>query len=239
MAKPFVWIALDGIETDKLDIIRALNAVEGNFGYKINLDFVLTHGIEDALRSLDARKRVFVDLKMWNGNRTMSSVFRMCADIGVSAVNAYAFAGGGDSREAGYELKKAIDDFRSWRPFSPLQIYGVTILSHYGEEYTFRMHGGALVDMIASLTEESVRAGVNGVIMPGSFARDLVQYRIRKVLTGYRPNWYHDERHSESFEPDDIRGLSAVEIVCGSPIMNSKDPPAALQRVLDELPSIG
>lgn len=241
MAKPFLWIALDGIGSHRLNLVRELDAVEGDFGFKINLDYVLTDGIENAFRSLRARKRVFVDLKMWNGSRTMASVFRMCADVGVAAVNAYAFAGGGDSREAGYELKKAIDDFRSWRPVSPLQIYSVTILSHYGEQYALRMLGGSLEDWIADLTKESVNAGVDGVIMPGSFARDLAQYRVRKVLTGYRPDWFKDDRHSESFTSDDVKGLKNYEIVCGSPIMRNKDmnPVDALRRVLEELPDLG
>lgn len=240
MAKPFVWIALDDIQDESLGVIGMLDAVEGDFGFKVNLDFVLEGGLEHARSSLATKRKIFVDLKMWNGQRTMARVFTMCDDAGISVVNTYALAGGeGTTREEGWELKQAIAKYREKRPGSMMQIYAVTILSHYGEDYVNRFFGDDLVTVVELLTEESIDAGADGVIMSGSMAEKLAHLDVKKVLTGYRPDWYQDDRHSESFTPQNIAGLSDIEIVCGSPIMKSDDPVEALKRVLAELPDLG
>lgn len=238
MAKPFVWIALDDIQDESLGVIGMLDEVEGNFGYKVNLDFALEGGLEHARKILGTKRKVFVDLKMWNGQRTMARVFTMCDDAGISVVNSYALAGGAPSRERGWELRKAIETFRTNRPGSMMQIYGVTILSHYGEEFSSRFFGDDLGTIVDHLTEEANDAGVDGVIMSGSLAEKLAHITFKRVLTGYRPDWYQDDRHSESFKPNDLKGLSNIEIVCGSPIMKSEDPVEALKRVLAELPEL-
>ena len=234
--QPFLWVALDGLSEDvnmTATIAAELEAVDGNFGFKVNLDYALEHGLGEVTNF--TKRPVFADLKIWNGSRTMAEIFVKCHDAGIAVTNAYAFAGGSDTREAGQELRKAISEFRRKRPDSKLQIYAVTILTHYGAQYAQRMFGRSLADIVKMLAEESVHAGADGIIMPGTLLKHVRDIPLKKISPGYRPLWFGDARHSESYSASEIAEGDNVEIVCGSPIMQNRTPALALKLLLAEL----
>ena len=228
---PRLWVALDGLTTKQSETIAKANQlhkeVEGDYGFKINLDFVLQSGIEEAIALLP-RRPIFVDLKMWNGARTMAQVFCDLNHAGVFATNAYAFAGD--------ELAKAIRVFREkTQGRSALRIYAVTILTHYNDVYTMRLWVKILRELVPELVSEGIKAGADGVIVPGTTLRVLGP-EVCKIMPGLRPAWYHrDDRHEQEYTPEDIVGRLDVEAVCGGPIMNNDDPVAALRRILREI----
>ena len=97
--KPFLFVALDGLagkEKETMEVAERLSDVEGPFGFKVNLDYLLKRGLEGLASSLrevlQLDRPVFTDLKMWNGTRTMRSAIEMLVDNGVDYLNVYALA---------------------------------------------------------------------------------------------------------------------------------------------------
>ncbi|HYF29168.1 MAG TPA: orotidine 5'-phosphate decarboxylase / HUMPS family protein [Candidatus Paceibacterota bacterium] len=234
---PFLWVGLDGLVRDRVEtraIAAELASVPGNFGFKVNLDYALAVGIGNLRRGPLKERPLFVDLKMLNGARTMTQILIALAHEGVTATNAYALAGGGESY-GGDELARSIAELRRQFSSTRMRVYGVTVLTHYGEAYStahFRAPLGKVVRMFA---EECVTAGADGVIMPGTQLKEVEHLRILKVLPGIRPSWYRDTRHEQETAPEAVAGRSDIEVVCGSPIMKDRDPAAALTRILAAL----
>ena len=56
-----------------------------------------------------------------------------------------------------------------------------------------------------------------------------------KAVAGVRPKWYADDRHEEEIEPKVAVGKGADILVCGSPIMKSKNKMEALENILKEM----
>lgn len=234
---PFLWVALDGLTDEDpsqtFRIARQLDLEKEEFGFKVNLDWVLRHGMRRvSTNALFQDRQLFVDLKMWNGARTMAQVFCDMADANVSVVNAYALAGGYGQRNA--QLKEAIERFRSKRPSSKMRIYAVTVLTHYSDEYCERHFGKTLLEEVCDLAQEGIAAGADGVIGPGSI---LTRTSIckTKISPGLRTPWYRDERHAQELQLQDIAGRPDFEVVCGGPIMKHSDHVWALHKILSAL----
>ncbi|MCK4891624.1 MAG: hypothetical protein KAS78_03065, partial [Candidatus Pacebacteria bacterium] len=69
--KPLLFIALDGLSTEEektLEIAEQLSKIEGNIGFKLNLDYLLKESTGSAIRKLQRFGRpIFADIKMFNG----------------------------------------------------------------------------------------------------------------------------------------------------------------------------
>ncbi|HEY4519931.1 MAG TPA: orotidine 5'-phosphate decarboxylase / HUMPS family protein [Candidatus Paceibacterota bacterium] len=237
---PFLWVALDGLgenEKKTLAIAQKLHEVGGHFGFKVNNDWLLKHEINAARRMLPDRD-IFADTKMWNGASTMARSFLTLHNAGFTLTNAHALAGG-SYEGAGSELKKAITMFRSGVGKGPhMSIYGLTILTHYNGVYSRRMFKSELPWMVLSLTREALAAGCDGVIVPGNMLSRMYRYMIYpKIVPGVRFAGEGDQekKHEETVTPESLAGRTDVQAVCGSPIMNSSDPVAALKRMLEAL----
>ncbi len=234
--RPFLWIAFDGLaerEVETLALAHELMRVPGNTGVKVNLDAALKYGFAP-LRKMFADVPLFVDLKMMNGARTMTSVLLEAHRAGFTAVSAHAL-GGGHSTKNGGDPRQAIADFREREPGSPLRIYAVTIMTHYSDDYCAAHFGCSMVDLVRRLAVEGINAGADAIIMPGTFLNQVSGLRSTWVIPGIRPKNYRDTRHKQAVLPEMLKGRKDVEGVCGSPIVYADDPPQALVSILSAL----
>lgn len=230
MHQTFLWLPLDGLleERDKtLAIARELDHQEGDFGFKVNKDWVLKVGTDSMRPAPLGNRPFFVDIKAWNGWRTMARMFSDFHHANVTVTNAYAIAGP--------ELKRAIETFRSGVA-SNMRIYGVTLLSHYGEEYCLRHFKRTRSEETRFLAGEAVSAGADGVILSGDLREEASHLGTIRALTGIRPEGVrHDGVHEKPVPPERIAGLKRVEAVGGSFIMNAEDPVSVLRGTLRAL----
>lgn len=235
----FLWVGLDGLnkeESKTLSIALELHKTGGHFGFKVNNDWLLKRGVGEALRPLPARP-VFADTKMWNGAGTMARSFVVLHRAGFSATNAYALAGG-SYEGAGSELKEAISSFQKEVGKGPrMRVYALTILTHYNGVYSRRMFKSELPRMVTYLAGEGLRAGADGIIVPGSTLSHLFRFgKNTKVIPGIRCSGeFNGGKHAHTVVPEELAGRTDIEAVCGSPIMDSDDPVAAMKRTLDAL----
>ena len=99
LPKPLLFIALDYREEDANNKIyktaEQLSSINGQFGYKLNIDAVVRYDfIGDLVKRVASLGRpVFVDMKMGNGSSTMASITRDLCSRGVKIINAWAHLG--------------------------------------------------------------------------------------------------------------------------------------------------
>jgi len=227
--KPFLFIALDDLakeEKETLSIAEQLASISGNFGFKINLDYILKKGFKNAFKPIQQFGRpVFADLKMWNGTRTMVSVIENLVAMKVDYTNVYVLA---DDL-----LPKTIRIAEGTKT----KVLGLTVLTHFNKNYCQKHFRRSLLETIQHFAEIAVKAGCHGVILPGTALESVKNLNIIKVVPGVRPSWYKDTRHKEEVEPRVAIEKGANILVCGSPIMKSRKPVEALKKVLSEINS--
>lgn len=225
---PLLFVALDDLtqkEADTLAVLRKFTNVEGNWGIKVNLDWMLKRGIETALsilEDLNLERPIFVDLKMWNGKRTMRDVFKMLAGR-VDYVNSYVLAGP--------ELQGSLEPLQGTKT----KVLGVTVLTHYDDNYCQEWFRRSLRDMVCFSAEKAVTIGCDGIILPGTMAGYVSDMKIEKHVPGIRPSWFKDDRHSEEVTPQKMAEVGVDGAVCGSPIIKVAKNPAAVAEVGDSV----
>jgi len=222
-----LFVALDGIKDKTAETLVAVESfmeVDGDFGFKINLDYVLAVGYKAAVGSIrEFGRPIFVDLKMWNGGRTMASIVGDLVQLGVDYTNGYALAG--------KELARAVKAAEG----SDTKILGLTVLTHYDEAYCQLHFRRSLPETVQHFAGISVDSGCHGIILPGTTLGEVTDLAGDKAVPGARPPWYSDDRHSEEITPRAAKEAGATIVVCGSPIMKSDDKVRALRMVLAEL----
>jgi len=223
---PKIFIAYDDLikeEEKHLEMMGVLCKTFGNqVGVKVNLDYVLQKGFGTIPRLPLSESSLFVDLKIWNGSRTMGDVFNELYKFGVDYSNVYSLA---DT-----EIKKALEKDHP-------QILGLTVLSHYTDAYCQKFFGKNLNETTKLLAQTAVENGCSGIILPGTTLEAVAEIdsSIIRVVPGIRPSWYEDKRHPQEIEPRMAIEKGATILVIGSPIMKSPDPIVATQRILDEI----
>lgn len=227
--KPLLLIALDdlaGKEEKTLKVAEQLSKVEGNFGFKVNLDYLLNpeKGLKTLLAPIQQFDRpVFFDLKMWNGTRTMASVIENLVALGVDYLNVYALA---DEL-----LPKAIQITEGTKT----KVLGLTVLTHFNEAYCQKHFRRSLPETVRHFAEVAVKTGCHGIILPGTALEAVADLDTIKVVPGVRSTWYKDTRHEEEVELRVAAEKGANILVCGSPIMKSENQVDALRRILAEI----
>jgi len=222
-----LFVAADGLSSEEGETRNILWGLVGaglQFGIKVNLDYILQHGYARAFSDLRVYDRqLFVDLKMWNGKRTMVDVAKAMVGHEVDFFNIYALA---DS-----EIPPVIEVTRGTKT----KVLAVTVLTHYDDAYCQRHFQRSLWEAVRHFGETAVELGCDGIILPGTVLDAVAHLDTVKVVPGVRPLWYKDTRHSEEIEPSVAKKKGADIVVCGSPIMKSDDPAAAMKRILQEL----
>lgn len=222
-----LFVALDDIKDKAGQTLAAMGSfatVPGDFGYKINLDYLLVRGCAAAMETVRSFGRpIFADLKMWNGGRTMASVVDDLVALGVDYLNVYALADG--------EIERVVKATAG----SKTKVLGLTVLTHYDEAYCQKHFRRSLPKTVGHFAKVAVDAGCHGIILPGTMLGEVADLSTIKVVPGVRSPWYQDTRHSEEITPACAKAGGANILVCGSPIMKAEDKPAALRRVLEEI----
>ena len=232
MSKPIVFVALDGLATERAKTLKTAEdlckAEGGDYGFKVNLDALVDveMGLREILAPIQVLNRpIFADLKVFNGIRTMASLFAKLAALGVQYTNVWALAE--------TLLPKAIKAVEG----TQTKILGLSVLTHYDEAYCQRHFGRDFPSTVRHFAQVAVENGCHGIILPGTQLSAVQDLDTFKVVPGVRPTWYHDDRHSEEAEitPGQAVADGADALVCGSPIMKWADPLEALENILIEV----
>lgn len=237
MAKDnLVYVALDYDSQDQnLDFARDLSqrVDSDQYGFKINLDAVANfspsalnpYSFVKQVRGLG--KPVFVDMKMWNGGRTMENIAKGCADLGVDIVNMYPHAGG-----------KFIERVKGSLDGSDTKLFTLTVLTHYTDADTQTLYRCSLNEAVRKLAKIGFESGADGLVVPGNQIGDLRLSAMEILSPGIRPSWFEDKKandQEQTVTPYEAVSNGARYIVVGSPIRKSFSPSEALERIIGEI----
>jgi len=193
--KGFVFVALDyDSQLDNISFATKLaeNVHSIDYGFKINLDSVANFN-PDALSPFamvsainKLYRPIFVDMKMWNGGRTMENIAKGCADSGVNIINIYPQAG-----------KKFIEKVKRSLEETNTKLFGLTVLTHYTDKDTQRLYGKSLRDSVRMFAEMNQEFGVDGIVVPGTQLDVVQNFSYLKLCPGIRPEWYENKKVNE------------------------------------------
>ena len=234
--KPFIYVALDYDNQAKVfeGAKRLADVGSDRYGFKVNLDSVADFspgsvGPNEFIRTMNgyAKDRpLFVDLKMWNGGRTMANIAKGCADVGVDIINTYAHAG-----------PKFIQKVAKVLEGSKTKLFALTVLTHYTDEDAMQLYGCNLACATSRLAQMAVEGGAHGIIVPGTQLDVVQSLEVLKLVPAVRPTWYEDKKVNDQEQPvtpeEAVKG-GANYLVVGSPITKSENPVQALERILQE-----
>ena len=229
--QPFLFVALDGLAENRrktLEFAQQLlrGTTQRNFGFKLNLDFLLRQGVVRAVREIRCAfpgRQIFADLKMWNGKRTMRSIAKTLIDNEVDYLNVYALAD-----DLLSEVVRVAEG-------SKTKVLGLTVLTHYTEDYCQKHFRRSLRETVQHFAKVVLDAVGDGIILPGTTLEVVQDLKTIKAVPGIRSEWYTDTRHEQEITAKEAVSGGADILVCGSPIMKSSDPVRALIRVLSEM----
>ena len=226
MTSPFLFVALDGLldqERETINAVRDMEQVQGNFGYKINLDYLIRRGTRIANLQISTTRPIFVDTKAWNGERTMAGIAEILVDAGVDYFNVWV--------QADDQLANAVKATEG----SKTKILGVTVLTHYGNEWCEMYFRRSLRETVMFLTQRAKDLGLHGVVLPGTCLIAVRDSDLIKIVPGIRMEDFQDTRHKQEVTPEFATQNGAGIIVCGSPIMRAPNKTNALRQVLSRL----
>lgn len=232
----FIYLAIDQSEQSAvLDQAENLakNVPSSGYGFKINLDAVLNFWTssksprEFILELSKLGKPIFVDIKIWNGERTMSNIAAGLADLNVDIINVYPHSG----RKFVKKMKESIAG-------SKTKLFGLTVLTHYTEEYTREIYGLSFSDTVRKLAQIDLECGVDGIILPPTELKTVRDINLLKLCPGIRPDWFIEKKtnnQEQTATPRDAILAGASHLVIGSPVFKSENPVEALKKVLNEI----
>ena len=226
MKSPLLFVALDDLgnkEWETLEVVRELDQVPGDFGYKINLDCLIAEGVRTTICKLPASRPIFADSKTWNGKRTMTDIAKMLVDAGVDYFNVWVQA---DDQLAG--AVKATEG-------SKTKILGVTVLTHYNDDWCRMYFCRSLKETVVFLTQRAKDLGLHGVVLPGTCLAAVKDSDRIKTVPGIRMEDFKDDRHKQEVTPEFAAQNGADIVVCGSPIMKVSDKAGTLRQILSRL----
>ncbi len=233
MPEPFLFVGLDYENPyEAAEFAKELAQVKDDrFGFKINLDLFINcalNGDTEPLAIIDELgKPMFADFKMWNGRRTMTSIAQTAGVTGIDYFNVYSLAGGDF-------LEKVVEEANK----KSTKVLGVTVLTHYDDDYCQRMRGCSMEKAVRKDAEVAYDAGCHGIILPGTMLGEVRDLEMEKLVPAVRPDWYG--KTGDNYQKQEFSVREAIEgganlLVCSSPIRKSKDRKEALVKTLEEM----
>lgn len=226
MAEHLLYVALDHNDrSSNLTLAAQLATEPGNFGFKINQDhYTLWSGYVDQIAALG--KPLFIDTKINNGSRTMKNIVADIANKGADHTNVWATA------------ERLIRPLAETIKEKKTQLLGVTITTHFDEDYCKKIYQRTLSETVRILAEMALENGCHGIIVPGTTLDAVADLKCPKLVTAIRPLWYKDTKANDQEQM--VTATQAIQggadiLVCGTPIYKHPNPIEALHLVLDEI----
>ena len=231
-SKPMIYVALDcDSNTEILEKAQDLAQVSGRFGFKINLDGLVSLDSHDMTSSKliqklkTLNKPIFLDFKLGNGDRTLCNITQQCIGLGIDIINIYPHVG----RDL---LTKLVNMTRG----TNTKIFVLTILTHFDDNYSMEFYGKSLYQIVRQFANLANEVGADGIILPATCLDCVKDLDILKLCPGIRSNIQDTSNKQKQISTiQDALTLGANYCVIGSPIMESSNPKQALQEFLEKI----
>jgi len=235
MSKSFIYVALDLENQDKnFQLAKLLTNVNSpDFGFKVNLDSI-AHFSKDSLSSYrfieklkTLNKKIFIDMKTWNGSRTMKTIANNLKELDVDIMNIYPHVG----EKFATQVLESLKD-------SNTKLFCLSVLTHYDDQYTKWLYQKDLSDTVLMFAEFAKKVGFDGLILPSTKLELVKDFKFLKLCPGIRPEGYKNKSINNQKQintPKDASLLGADYLVIGSPIHKAENPVLALENIVKSI----
>jgi orotidine-5'-phosphate decarboxylase len=216
-------VALDLSERSKITSLA--KELTGKVGMvKVGLEAFIAHGPGLVGELKDMGHDVFLDLKVHDIPNTAASAAREADRLGASLLTVHG-AGGAEMIKA---AREAASD--------SLKIVAVTVLTSFDEagfaEVGYRDDISASALTLAGLSR---RAGADGLVCSAFELEKLQEVGGLRVVPGVRPAGAAAGDQKRVVTPAEAVERGATWIVVGRPIVQSPDPVAAAEQIVEQL----
>jgi orotidine-5'-phosphate decarboxylase len=195
--------------------------------YKIGLQLYTAEGPEIIRAVAATGAKIFLDLKLHDIPSTVAKAVAAAAELGVQMLTVH-LSGGRAMLEAAVEAR------------SPnLSLLGVTVLTSATPE-TLSETGvnSGIEEQVLRLAELGKKSGIDGLITSPHevrILRERLGYQMKLITPGIRPSWAAANDQKRFTTPNEALKSGADYLVIGRPITADPDPPAAIERLLEEI----
>jgi len=222
-------VALDLPDRDSA--LRAVERLSGHVGYfKIGLELFTSEGPRLVEEIRGHGEQVFLDLKLHDIPNTVRGAVRSVCRLGVQMLTVHA--AGGPAMLAGAQEEAQASG-------SPPMLLAVTALTSLSDRdiQTLGVTGTAeqWVERLAALAQES---GIPGIVASSKelpMLRRRFKDALQFVVPGIRPAGAAVQDQSRTATPGQAIKDGASYIVVGRPILQSPDPAAAADAIVQEI----
>jgi len=220
---PKIFVALDSDTFGNCGIIHTLSKFNSNlYGFKINLDGILDGDkILEKVKSVN--KPLFVDIKMWNGKRTMVAIVKKFVEFGVDIINVYAHVGEDILRELSLITRN-----------TKTKLFVLTVLTHYDDDYCNLIYRRTMNETVRMFAEIADRAGADGIILPPTCLNTVQDLKLLKMCPGIRidpSDRTNNQRQTSSVQNALENGADCL--VIGTQITKADDMVVELKNICD------
>ena len=219
-ARERLIVALD------LDDVRDAEAMVDRLGgavtfYKIGYQLALAGGLPLASALSRAGKRVFLDMKLHDIGSTVARGVANAVRMGVQFLTIHAYP---QTMRAAVEAKAG----------SELKLLAVTVLTSYDDgDLAEAGYAFGVDDLAAKRAAQARSIGVDGLVC--SPLRSAVGADMLLVTPGIRPQGSAAEDQKRALTPSRAIAAGADYLVVGRPILQARDPAAAVEAIVAEI----
>jgi len=211
----------------KSEALQHFNKVSDVIGaVKLGPRLIYKYGA-DLIKEMSEKAPVFVDNKYFDIPSTMVSAVKASFDAGATLVTVHAMAGS----EALSELAQLEAELNKIRPF---RILAVTILTSWTESsMPHNLQSWPVDQHVRSLAELTYQSGLRGLVCSGHELKNLKDLNFFKVTPGIRLATDVLGDQKRAMTPKQALQEGASALVIGRPILQSSDPQAFVQNILN------
>jgi orotidine-5'-phosphate decarboxylase len=198
--------------------------------YKIGLKLFIAEGKKAVEMVHHYGGKVFLDLKLLDIPQTVAGAVKEAGKLGVESISVH-LSGGPEMLRAAAAI--------SPRP----KLWGVSVLTSFRKEDVRIFHERAsLASLVKNWAYLGVKNGADAIVCSGHevefLRRALKNYSPKFVTPGIRPagEKVHDQKRVMT--PEEAAALDINFVVVGRPIIESKDPKAAAEKIVAALKSV-
>lgn len=238
MADSRLIVALDFHDMEKVkSLVSALD--DSVTYYKVGMELFYSVGSEVITYLRDARKEVFLDLKIHDIPNTAANGLESLARLGASIVNVHASGGLTMMKTAADHLRKQADMLG----VAPPKLIAVTVLTSIDEsEWKGLGQSAAIETQVVRLAKLAKEAGLDGVVASPKEAKAIraaCGESFMIVTPGVRPAGAAVNDQSRVATPLGALQSGASHLVVGRPITAAKNPREAALNIIKEMEDCG
>lgn len=196
--------------------------------YKIGYQLVFAGGLDFARQLIEAKKKVFLDMKLLDIDNTIAKGVENVAKMGVSMLTLHAYP---------KAMRAAVEAAAG----SELCLLGVTVLTSM-DDADLREAGylDTPEKLVLKRAQQARDAGMGGIVasaVEASAIRQTIGNEMAVVTPGIRPAGAEKGDQKRVMTPADALKAGASHLVVARPIVAASDCKAAAQAILAEMQS--